>query len=73
MASVLAISFLMCGSFHSDRSWYVEIGGEFLNTYLLFCFGWIEKKEKLLWKFCNEITQPFLAFESAPKCISQQH
>ena len=36
--------------------------------------AWLKRiKDELLGNFCNEITQPFLVIEGAPKCISQQH
>ena len=44
---------------------------EIFNYFFVFC--WIEKKDELLCNFCNDITQPFLDLEGAPKCISQQH
>ena len=63
--------------------WFMSLGQivEFWNwCWMLIClhiyffvFWLIEKKDELLCKFSNEITQPFLYLERASKYISQQH
>ena len=42
---------------------------EMFTYFFVFC--WIKKKDKSLRKFDNEIIQPFLNLEDAPKCVSQ--
>ena len=44
--------------------------GSTLNIYLVFCFLVCQKKNKLLCKFCNKITQSLLSPKAAPKWIS---
>ena len=41
------------------------------NVYLLFCVRLDQKEGQNTHNLHNDITQPFLNFEGAPKCVSQ--
>ena len=43
----------------------LKLASNFNMLVYFFVFGWIEKKDELLFKFYNEITQYFLALEGA--------
>ena len=45
----------------------LKLASNFEMYIYFFVFCWIEKKDELLCNFCNDITQPFLDLEDAPK------